>query len=136
MNKKTGLVLIEEQQLLSNGSVRTRSRPLSEKMKPGELVEPAVLRAVKEELGVVDGVEILEGSYVKKVEMRGSLSYPGLEACYVLHRVDAYVEGLPEGDFVTEEKEEYGETSERRVAHGALFCVKHFWKWVEPHLVS
>ncbi|XP_077248372.1 RING-H2 zinc finger protein isoform X2 [Tasmannia lanceolata] len=130
-NSKT---LIESHQELSNGSVRPRLRPLSEKMKPGETVDEAVLRAVREELGSlipdsISSVRIVPGSYRTKVEERVSVSYPGLPACYVLHSVDAWVHGLPDGEFWTEE-EEYGECSDARVAEKAVFVKKHFWKWV------
>ncbi|KAL0400527.1 UNVERIFIED_CONTAM: hypothetical protein Slati_4082600 [Sesamum latifolium] len=150
--RNDGRVLIESHQELSNGAVRHRCRPLSEKMKPGESVEAAVFRAVKEELGSlvkngtlesVDGnnrngvgglngtVKILPGSYVKKVEERASASYPGLPACYVLHKVDAEVEGLPEGEFCTEEVSEYGASEQSCVADRAVSCKKHYWKWVD-----
>ncbi|KAL3653720.1 hypothetical protein CASFOL_003401 [Castilleja foliolosa] len=124
-------------------TVENRLRPLSEKMKPGESVEAAVFRAVKEELGSLvkigtldsfdgDGiVRILPGSYVKKVEGRVSASYPGLPACYVLHTVDAEVAGLPEDEFCTEEMDEYEVSSERDVADCAVSCKKHYWKWVD-----
>ncbi|KAL8551130.1 hypothetical protein ACS0TY_000274 [Phlomoides rotata] len=147
-----GKVLVESHQKLSNGDVRHRGRPLSEKMKPGESVEAAVFRAVKEELGSLVNVgapesdeiddsngdnrihrivKILPGSYVKKVEERLSVSYPGLPACYVLHTVDAEVDGLPEGEFCTEEVDEYGGLDERGVADCAVSCKKHYWKWVD-----
>ncbi|KAK2972792.1 hypothetical protein RJ640_028320 [Escallonia rubra] len=134
---KNDLVLIESHQELSDGSVRTRSRPLSEKMKPGETVDSAVIRAVKEELGSIVGgclgncVRIVPGSYSKKAEERVSVSYPGLPARYVLHTVEAWVDGLPEGEFATDEGEEYGDSDEKRVAAGAVYCKKHYWKWVD-----
>lgn len=138
-------VLVESHQELSNGDVRHRCRPLSEKMKPGESVEAAVCRAVKEELGsIISGglgsfgyfgdngiVRIVPNSYTKKVEERFSVSYPGLPACYVLHTVDAVVEGLPEGDFCTEEVEEYEVSDGKKLAEEAVSCKKHYWKWVE-----
>lgn len=154
--RNDGKVLVESHQELSNGDVRHRGRPLSEKMKPGESVEAAVFRAVKEELGslvkigtfdsvehdnrnVVSGihgiVKILPGSYVKKEEERVSVSYPGLPARYVLHTVDAEVEGLPEGEFCTEEVDEYGALDERGVADCAVSCKKHYWKWVDSDSV-
>ncbi|KAL3838015.1 hypothetical protein ACJIZ3_022606 [Penstemon smallii] len=147
--RNDGKVLVESHQELSDGAVRHRGRPLSEKMKPGESVEVAVNRAVKEELGSIikieslensDGndesringiVRILAGSYVKKVEERHSASYPGLPACYVLHKVDAEVEGLPENEFCTEEVDEYGDLEGRGVADCAVSCKKHYWKWVD-----
>ncbi|PIM98405.1 hypothetical protein CDL12_29119 [Handroanthus impetiginosus] len=143
--RNDGKILIESHQELSNGAVRHRCRPLSEKMKPGESIEAAVYRAVKEELGslvntenfcnnfagIHEIVKILPGSYVKKIEEGVSVSYPGLPACYVLHTVDAEVAGLPENEFCTEEIDEYGDLNERGVADSALCCKKHYWKWVD-----
>lgn len=130
-------VLVEAHQELSDGSVRSRGRPLSEKMRPGEDPISAANRAVMEELGSIlngsgiDGiVKIFPDSYKKKVEERSSASYPGLPACYELHSVDAWVEGLPEEDFYTEEEHEYADSDEARVAHEAVSVKKHFWKWV------
>ncbi|KAK6135156.1 hypothetical protein DH2020_031104 [Rehmannia glutinosa] len=147
--RSDGKVLIESHQELSNGAVRYRSRPLSEKMKPGESVDAAVFRAVKEELGsivklgtvksiddgILEMVKILPGSYVKKVEERVSASYPGLPARYVLHTVDAEVDGLPEGEFCTEEMDEYEVSEERGMADSAVSCKKHYWKWVDSDSV-
>lgn len=136
------LVLIESHQELSDGSIRKRDRPLSEKLKSGEDIENAVKRAIKEELGSLifkdndnkdvnfdEIVRVLMGSYVRKVEERASVSYPGLPACYVLHTVDAFVEGLPEGEFVTEEVTEY-EGCDDRVVDEAVAVKRHFWRWV------
>ncbi|XP_010251405.1 PREDICTED: uncharacterized protein LOC104593342 [Nelumbo nucifera] len=138
-----GRVLLESHQELSDGTVRERCRPLSEKMKPGESIEDAVARAVSEELGSiirasygnvdVSGlVRIVPGSYQTKVEERVSASYPGLPARYVLHSVDAWVEGLPKGDFCTEEEEEYGDSCDTKIAEKAVFVKRHFWKWIGP----
>ncbi|PSS32948.1 Poly(U)-specific endoribonuclease [Actinidia chinensis var. chinensis] len=130
-----GRILIESHQELSDGTVRKRCRPLSEKMKPRESVEDAVARAVREELGSIIGdscdLRIVPNSYAKKVEERVSVSYPGLPACYVLHSVDAWVEGLPDGEFCTEEGEEYENSEENKVADEAISCKKHYWKWVD-----
>lgn len=151
--RNDGKVLVESYQKLSNGAIRHRGRPLSEKMKPGESVDAAVYRAVKEELGslaksgtsnesldnnnsngvtgILGPVKILPGSYVKKVEERVSASYPGLPARYVLHTVDAEVEGLPEGEFCTEEVDEYGALEKKDVANCAVSCKMHYWQWVD-----
>ncbi|CAI9302253.1 unnamed protein product [Lactuca saligna] len=140
-------ILIESHQQLSNGDVRNRSRPLSEKMKPGETVEAAVVRAVKEELGSIirvscshvsddDIVKIIPNSYSSKVEERLSVSYPGLPACYVLHTVDAFVDGLPDCEFCTEEEEEYHNLDENQEAERAISCKKHYWKWVDSYTLS
>ncbi|KAL8210915.1 hypothetical protein R6Q57_005352 [Mikania cordata] len=132
-------VLIESHQELSNGDVRNRSRPLSEKMKPGETVDEAVVRAVKEELGSIltikgscnedDIVRIIPGSYSIKVEEKLSVSYPGLPACYILHTLDAVVHGLPDSDFCTIE-DQNNEESE-----GPVSCKKHYWKWVDSNVL-
>ncbi|KAM1070423.1 hypothetical protein ACFX13_002265 [Malus domestica] len=129
-------VLVESHQELSDGSVRSRGRPLSEKMKPGEDHESAANRAVLEELGAILNsessgiVKIVPGSYEKRVEERHSMSYPGLPACYVLHSVDAWVEGLPDGEFCTGEEHEYSDGGAMSIAHEAVYVKKHFWKWV------
>lgn len=132
---KNNRILVESHQELSDGSVRSRWRPLAEKMKANETYEEAVIRAVKEELGI-DGnnVRIVPGSYNKKVEERSSNSYPGLPALYVVHSVDALVEGLPDNEeFCTEEAEEYADSS----AAAEALCVKrHYWKWVSSDFIA
>ncbi|CAL1366537.1 unnamed protein product [Linum trigynum] len=135
---KNNRVLIESHQELSDGTVRSRHRPLSEKMKPDESPDSAVLRAIREELGSIAGgeVRIVPGSYREKVEERCSASYPGLPARYVLYSVDAIVDGLPDGGFVTEEGEAYGDSEEKKVADQAVTVRKHFWKWVSPDAVE
>ncbi|KAJ8543603.1 hypothetical protein K7X08_006126 [Anisodus acutangulus] len=93
-------------------------------MKPGETVEDAVFRVVREELGSV----LRENGTVKilpKVEDRVLASYPGLPACYVLHTVD----GFPDEEFCMEETDEYGDSSgSNMVKDGAVSCKKHYWK--------
>ncbi|KAF4351693.1 hypothetical protein F8388_006359 [Cannabis sativa] len=133
-------VLIESHQELSDGTVRSRERPLSEKMKPFEDIESAVVRAVEEELGsVVNGssaVRIVPGSYRKTVEERNSVSYPGLPARYELHSVEAFVDGLPDGEFCTVEDGEYKDCENSRVADEAVSVKKHFWRWVSDDSVK
>ncbi|KAF3504351.1 hypothetical protein F2Q69_00039879 [Brassica cretica] len=142
-----GKVLVESHQELSDGSVRERFRPLSEKMKPEETPDEAVFRAIKEELGSIfksendvgERIKILPGTYSRRVEERNSLSYPGLPACYALHSVDATVRGLPEEDFCTEEKEYDGDSTEdseeTRAVGKAVTVKRHYWKWVSPSSV-
>lgn len=138
---KDGKVLVESHQELSNGNVRKRGRPLSEKMKPNEDPESAAMRAVKEELGSLifenrDDLDICEivridpNSYEMKVEERNSDSYPGLPGCYVLHSLNVTVEGLPEGDFCTFEVDEYENLDGKIVADKAVSVKKHYWTWV------
>ncbi|PON71960.1 RING-H2 zinc finger protein [Parasponia andersonii] len=140
---KDNRILIESHQELSDGSVRSRERPLSEKMKPSEDLESAVVRAVDEELGSIisgsgniPGVEIVPGSYRRKVEERNSVSYPGLPARYELHSVEAVVDGLPDGEFCTVEEEEYVDCENSRVADEAVSVKKHFWRWVSADSVK
>lgn len=129
IRNRLGAVLVESHQLLSDGTVRHRYRPLSEKMKPGESVEDAATRAVLEELGSRD-VRILPGTYGMKVEERVSASYPGLPARYILHSVDAEVDGLPEdGEFSTDETGEGHEEADS-ISDKVVFVRKHFWKWI------
>lgn len=113
-------------------------------MKPNETPESAVYRAVKEELGSIIGdldcceiVRIVPNSYKMKIEERNSVSYPGLPACYVLHSMDVWVEGLPDEEFCTVEEEEYEKSEETEIAHKAAVSVKkHFWKWVSADSVD
>ncbi|KAF9667241.1 hypothetical protein SADUNF_Sadunf15G0002000 [Salix dunnii] len=127
--------LIESHQELSDGSVRNRCRPLSEKMKPNESFKDAIFRAINEELGSIlkdvneVSINIVNGSYKEKVEERNSMSYPGLPARYVLCSADVEVNGLPDGEFCTEETEEYPDSEEKRIAEKAVSVKKHFWKW-------
>ncbi|KAH1107458.1 hypothetical protein J1N35_011226 [Gossypium stocksii] len=95
-------------------------------MKPHETTENAVARAVKEKLGSSKVVRIVLGSYRKKLEERNSVSYPGLPARYVLHSVEAWVEGLLEEDFVTVEKEEYESVDGTRGLEKAVSVRKHY----------
>ncbi|XVE58260.1 hypothetical protein DITRI_Ditri04bG0156200 [Diplodiscus trichospermus] len=135
---KDNLILVESRQELSDGSVRDRFRPLSEKMKPNETLEEAVVRAVEEELGSITdsgAVRIVSGSYRKKLEERNSASYPGLPARNVLHSVEVWVEGLPDEDFCTEEKEEYVDFDGTRGLEKAVSVRKHYWKWVNSESV-
>lgn len=130
--RRPSSVLLESHQLMSDGSVRRRMRPLSEKMTPGESVEAAAERAVREELGPDVRVRVDMGTYEVRVEEKGSsVSYPGLPARYMLHSVKAVVEGVPEeGEFSTEEG---GEGHDEDDHDGTVSVKRHFWKWVEDY---
>ncbi|XP_057455752.1 uncharacterized protein LOC130746961 [Lotus japonicus] len=148
---KDGKFLVESHQELSDGNVRKRGRPLSEKMKPNEDPESAAVRAIREELGsliggcggvVGDGIEVGDivtidpNSYEMRVEERCSGSYPGLPGCYVLHTLNATVEGLPEGDFCTYELDEYSGFDDKKVANQAVYVRKHYWTWVSADSIE
>lgn len=118
---------------------------MSEKMKPGEDPESAAVRAIREELGSVIGspeievgdiVTIDPNSYEMRVEERSSGSYPGLPGCYVLHTLNATVEGLPEGDFCTYEVDEYADSDDKKVANQAVSVKKHYWTWVSADSIQ
>uniref|UniRef100_A0A0D9WU21 Nudix hydrolase domain-containing protein n=1 Tax=Leersia perrieri TaxID=77586 RepID=A0A0D9WU21_9ORYZ len=133
-----GAQLMETGQLLSDGTIRSRGgpRPLSEKMLPGETIEAAAARAVREELGERVRVRILGGGEEEaRVEERESASYPGLHARYVLHAVDAeVVDGVPEeGEFETEEGGEHEDEVVVEGARPAVTVKRHFWKWVDEY---
>ncbi|KAI4338049.1 hypothetical protein L6164_016403 [Bauhinia variegata] len=143
---KDGKFLIESHQELSDGNVRKRGRPLSEKMKPHEDPESAAIRGIREELGSVvigsegdfemsDIVSIDPNSYEMKVEERNSDSYPGLPGCYVMHTLTARVDGLPDGDFCTDELDEYGNSDKKNVKDIAVSVKKHYWTWVSADSV-
>jgi hypothetical protein len=80
-------VLKEDKQVFRNGSERRRNidTSLGEKMKPGEDPLTAVPRAIKEELGINEGVEAVyflgfeENTHIPDV-------FPGLESSYALHK--------------------------------------------------
>eukprot|EP00249_Psilotum_nudum_P017513 c26363_g1_i1 orf=215-1321(+) len=148
IKNESGKLLVEAHQEMTDGSIRERNRPLSEKMKPGENVEDACRRGIYEELGARLGaqerVTILQDSYEREVQERESLSYPGLMTCYILHTMEAIVKLLPENDFITQEDETShhngaimsspsvnmfgdGQSSSTEITIGVK---KHFWKWV------
>lgn len=122
LKNDNGQTLIEAFQGLPTGVVRERGLPLSEKMLPNENWKEAAVRAVMEELGPVlkDNalIQVDEDSYELLEEEKQSQSYPGLFSRYSCHRVNVSVEGLPQGDFETEEERSDGR-------------LKHYWKWRE-----
>lgn len=119
---KHGRVLIEARQEWSDGRVRERGTPLSEKLMRDEDWRDAAVRAVSEELGsclvtkkttdsFVDRrddddasvsssqlVTLDESSVTFSKIDRTSVSYPGLRCAYEFITVDAEVLGLPECD--------------------------------------
>lgn len=146
----SGRMLLEAYQEMTDGTIRERNRPLSEKLKLGESVEDACLRGIREELGSGYGsvacVQMMQHSYRREVQQRESFSYPGLMTCYVLHRMVAVMKYLPSHDFITEENELFMNASDEHslptcpeertqpciLERGeSTICVKrHYWKWV------
>ncbi len=85
--------LKEDRQEFKDGRVRTRpmSTSLGEKLKPDELPEEAVARALFEELGIQASHEALEftGSSESTLD---SPSYPGLPSHYVYYDYVVYID--------------------------------------------
>ena len=88
-----GRVLVEARQEWSDGRVRERGTPLSEKMLGGESWRDAAPRAVAEELGsaLAPGYELVVDEATLQVRnvARDSVSYPGLPSLYAMHAVEA-----------------------------------------------
>ncbi|CAI7776511.1 unnamed protein product [Closterium sp. NIES-53] len=116
---RTGKVLLEAMQEMADGTVRSRNRPLSEKMRPAENPLDACRRGILEELGSDLGashrVSVLADTLRRQVEERESFSYPGLRSQYEIHVVEAVVEGLPEASFCTVENEGQATSSSSNV---------------------
>jgi hypothetical protein len=113
-------VLIEQRQEFSNGHTRTRGLAPSEKMKSGESAIDAARRGLTEELGGLCGqIEIVKVWPEVRQVVRHSPSYPGLASCYLLHVVEARVQGLPAENF---------STTERHQERGTTL-MRHEWSW-------
>eukprot|EP00469_Lotharella_globosa_P003892 CAMPEP_0167804198 /NCGR_PEP_ID=MMETSP0111_2-20121227/20330_1 /TAXON_ID=91324 /ORGANISM="Lotharella globosa, Strain CCCM811" /LENGTH=488 /DNA_ID=CAMNT_0007700895 /DNA_START=75 /DNA_END=1541 /DNA_ORIENTATION=+ len=100
-------VLIEKKQVLLDGRVRHRGSVLAEKMQAGETPKQAAIRGIVEELDgfVSDMSQIHQLTLDPKtrVEMKPSISYPGLPSSYILHEASCVISGLPKGEFTTAE---------------------------------
>jgi hypothetical protein len=88
------LRLVEHHQRLADGRVRRRRRDysLSEKLKPGERSVPGAQRALSEELGIADRLELVRLVGGPAVITKSAQSYPGLITRY---RVDRFTCELP-----------------------------------------
>ncbi len=113
-------ILIETQQVFASGLMRLRDMPPSEKMLPGESPVETAVRCLREELGVArHDIEIAAAAHPPRREVRLSPSYPGLSTAYTFYTVEAQVQGLPDGDFMTHEYDADGET----------WIMGHEWVW-------
>ncbi len=116
-------ILIETRQVFASGMTRCRHRPPSEKMQPGERVDDAARRCLREELGAgCEDIEIVASASPLRREVRLSPSYPGLSTVYLFHTVEARVQGLPSGNFMTNEYSDEGRT----------WVMRHDWTWALP----
>lgn len=100
-----GRPLIERRVRHASGRVQDRGRAPAEKMLRDERVAEAVARALREELPVAGALfRILEVGGQPWVEERASSgSFPGLRSVYQIHEAFVRAQGLPAGDFATEE---------------------------------
>jgi len=115
-------LLIEREQHFSDGRVRMRNRPPSEKMLPDEQPEAAALRCLREELGVEPAaISFALQEITKRTVRMDSGSYPNLCSEYHFYTVAASVDGLPHTTFTT-----------ANAAHAEGDpIVAHQWAWVD-----
>lgn len=125
--RRNQFMLIEAEQIFSNGRIRLRDVPPSEKMHPGENPFDAAVRCLEEELGCTpDQITVYPESYDRFVRRGPSRSYPGLITEYHIHSVHAAVSGLPDTTFYTDES-----------AKSATDPVsQHRWEWQKVESVS
>lgn len=101
--------LVEDKQIFKDGRERRRELPTSmgEKLQPGEDLNAAAVRAVREELGVEGDIPVEHLQTTSKI--RESNSYPGLNGEYVIHdfsselsdeqfKPEGYIERQPDKD--------------------------------------
>ena len=113
-------ILVEIAQEFSDGRLRQREQPPSEKVIAAESQFAAADRCLREELGLDPRqVQILNSTVEAKVKLDESPSYPGLWTHYTIYTVEARAEGLPGGDF-WRENEAAGEGDPVR---------RHLWGW-------
>jgi len=80
--------LREERQVFADGRERRRNlgHSVSEKMKPDENPRDAMLRGIREELGITGEIELTEAGTDEQLLL--SPSYPGLQSRYIRHDFD------------------------------------------------
>ncbi len=120
MLRRNGYVLYEIAQELSDGRLRQRRQPPSEKIIAEESQAAAAERCLREELGLDPRhIHLLDSPAERTESVAESPSYPGLQTHYILFTIEATVDGLPEADFWRENE-----------AAGAGDPVKrHLWGW-------
>ncbi|MCB9007088.1 MAG: NUDIX domain-containing protein [Ardenticatenaceae bacterium] len=118
--RQGALLLVEAEQEFFDGQHRYRDQPPSEKIKPGETIQDAAYRCLREELGVSgDRVNLRMESHQQHQANTNSISYPGLPSQYNFHLLEAAVSGLPTEGFWRENQTD-----------GLIDPVKrHRWVW-------
>jgi hypothetical protein len=81
--------LKEDRQVFSDGRERRRDlgQAVSEKMKTDEKPRNAIIRGIKEELGIKGNIILTETGKAEKILI--SPSYPGLKSQYIQHKFQA-----------------------------------------------
>ena len=112
-------ILLEAEQQLKDGRIRTRFILPSEKKRKDETYIQTAARGLQEEMQKSHKeIEFQESSYRQAQELKDSVSYPGLATKFKYHIVEAKISGLPENDFWTNE---VGERHEQ--------VTRHHWVW-------
>ena len=121
--RQENLILVEVAQEMVGGGTRPRHYPPSEKIKRGETVQQAAIRGLFEELNIPStAITLQTETYHQRQRQIPSISYPGLNTLYQLHSVEAYVVGLPTGNFITNEA--------AGNSHDPV--TRHYWAWLRP----
>lgn len=83
--------LKEEKQIFIDGRERrrpmTKGRSVFEKMKPNEIPKEAIIRGIREELGIKGDIDLRQTDTYNKIE--NSESYPGLRTKSTLYMFDS-----------------------------------------------
>lgn len=106
-------ILMEKEQVLTDGRTRVRKIPLAEKVVSGENLLVAASRAIKEELEflgepdestqpVSHSFKILEDTLKHvSIENKASASYPNLMCIYNTYMITVTIDSLPETEFAS-----------------------------------
>lgn len=117
-SQHSNLVLMEVEQVLSDGRRRARNQIPGEKILDNEPIKKAALRGLYEELGIEPAaLQFVHIPEEPEIEERESPSFPGLQTQYRFYEIEVEVRGLPEETFWTED---LGKSGVKR----------HRWDWV------
>ena len=82
--------LKEDKQVFKDGRERRRDlgHAISEKMKPDENPKDAMIRGIREELGIEGEISLAEIGIDEQLPSSPGLSYPGLQSQYIRHKFE------------------------------------------------
>lgn len=119
-NEESDMILMEKEQILTDGRIRKRNIPLAEKVQLNEDPLDAITRAINEELSlygypdenvvpITHTFQILnETLKCMKKPPKESVSYPNLLCEYATYIVKITIDNLPKSEFQTFEKRANG----------------------------